>query len=92
MNHQLKILPSYFQLVWDGKKPFELRKDDRGYGIGDVLILNEWSNGKYTGRAIRAKVTCVLRDCEEYGLQDGFCIMGIKIVAKVEDGDNDANH
>ena len=26
--HQLKIMPQYFQAVWNGQKTFELRKED----------------------------------------------------------------
>lgn len=87
MKHDLKILPVYFQAVWDGRKTFELRKDDRDYKTGDVLVLKEWSEGKYTGSALCVKVTCVLRNCPEYGLKEGYCIMGIKHLG--EDGDGD---
>lgn len=37
--HQLKIAPKYFNAVVAGQKTAELRKDDRGYKVGDVLSL-----------------------------------------------------
>ena len=43
--HELKILPQYFEKVLDGSKTFELRKDDRGYEVGDILILKEFNVG-----------------------------------------------
>lgn len=52
MTHELKILPMYFQAVWDGKKTFEVRKNDRGYKLNDILILKEWDGTKYTGSAV----------------------------------------
>ncbi len=50
MTHRLKILPEFYQAVIDGRKPFEIRNNDRNFKSGDDIILNEWENGKYTGR------------------------------------------
>ena len=36
---ELKILPEYFEAVKSGKKTFELRKNDRDFCVGDILIL-----------------------------------------------------
>lgn len=77
MTHELKLLTAYFQDVWDNKKRFELRKDDRGYKVGDLLALREFDGEKYTGAAIVVRVTHILRNCPEYGLADGYCIMSI---------------
>lgn len=76
-KHDLKILPQYFQAVWSGIKTFELRKDDRDYQRGDILVLREWDGEKYTGSAICVKVTYILQNAEKYGLKDGYVIMGI---------------
>ena len=38
-EHALKILPEYFEDVVIGKKTFELRKNDRGFALGDILTL-----------------------------------------------------
>ena len=78
MRHELKIKPEYFQAVWDGKKKAELRKDDRDYHVGDVLILREWNGEEYTDSWIAVRVTHILRDCAEYGLADGYCILSIE--------------
>lgn len=43
MEHHLRTWPVYFERVADGSKTFEVRKDDRGYQTGDVLVLHEWS-------------------------------------------------
>lgn len=77
-THELKILPKYFNDVWDGVKTFELRKDDRDYKVGDYLRLLEFENGNYTGKEVNFKISYLLRDCEEYGLKEGFVILGIK--------------
>ncbi|MGT3227270.1 DUF3850 domain-containing protein [Yersinia enterocolitica] len=58
-THQLKILPEYYQAVIEGKKKAELRENDRGYSIGDYLLLTEWDGGgdAYTGRKVIVEVT-----------------------------------
>jgi len=41
-EHQLKTWPAFFDAIRDGEKSFEVRKNDRGFQKGDVLILNKW--------------------------------------------------
>ena len=86
-THELKILPQYFQAVWDGIKTFEVRKDDRDYQCGDILVLREW-DGKYTGSELDVEVTYILRNASRYGLADGYCIMSIvpRMVRWAENG------
>lgn len=47
--------------------------------VGDVLILKEWDNIKYTGREIGAVVRYVLRDF--IGLQEGYVALGLQILS-----------
>ena len=74
-----KILPEYFSKVQDGTKTFELRKDDSDYEVGDILILEEWDE-EYTGRELTRTITYILRNCPQYGLSDGYCILGLQPV------------
>ena len=60
-THHLKVYPEYFCAIIDGTKPFEVRKDDRGFEVGDALILREWNDESYTGRAVRSAVTYILK-------------------------------
>lgn len=71
-----KILPEYYEAVDSQQKNFELRKDEDEVNVGDVLILQEWDGVRYTGRELYRIVLYVLRDCPEYGLMDGYCIIG----------------
>lgn len=83
MNHELKTLPEFFQAVIDGKKTFEVRKDDRNFKEGDVLRLREWNplwkndpvTERYTGRYCYVLVNYVLRHFP--GLEPGYCVMSI---------------
>lgn len=75
-KHVMKALPEHFLQVCDGRKTFEIRKDDRNIQPGDIVELVEWSRYTgYTGEKSRElHITYVLRNCPEYGLKKGYCI------------------
>lgn len=70
-----KILPCYFKEVKERRKNFEIRKDEDDIQVGDTLVLYEYAD-YFTGRAVSRKVKYVLRDVPEYGLREGYCIIG----------------
>lgn len=76
--HKLKTLPPYYLEVIRENKKFELRKDDRDYQKGDILILQEYSqeSGK-TGEMAFFKVTYIFRGSGKYGLEKGYSILSI---------------
>jgi hypothetical protein len=40
--HELKCWPTEFEAVKYGRKDFEIRRDDRGFSEGDIVILREY--------------------------------------------------
>lgn len=92
--HQIRIAATYFEDAASGKKPFELRKNDRHYKEGDILEMMEFKDGRNTGRMIKALVTYLLEDYT--GLEDGYCIMGTKIMSvcgiDLAAGEQEAQH
>ncbi len=76
-QHELKIWPEFFNKVLSGEKTFELRKDDRAFRAGDVLILKEWNpkTKKYTGRESDYYVPYIMSG---FGLKKDWVIMSIK--------------
>lgn len=74
--HEIKILPEYFEAVDEDYKHFELRKNDRDYQVGDIVAMEEWDGEKYTGKFTSRKIEYILRDCPQYGLAEGYCILG----------------
>lgn len=76
MEHELKIYPKYFEDVLSGGKKFEIRKNDRKFCVGDVLLLKEWDNINYSGRTVRANVTYMIDD-KFVGIAPGYVVMGI---------------
>ena len=75
--HKLKIMPKYFEEISDKKKKFEIRKNDRCFEVGDLVVLNEYNDGKYTGRVITRRVTYIYYGTGEFGLEKGYCILGL---------------
>lgn len=76
-SHELKVLPEYFTAVKDGRKKFELRKDDRGFEVGDLLLLREWNGIEYSGRYVNCRVTYVLKGFP--GLDTNYVILSISL-------------
>ena len=80
MIHDLKCWPEYFKAVKSGIKPFEYRKDDRGYAVGDILHLREYDPAtfQYSGDEIDKTVTCIL-PVVTYGAgnDERYVIMGL---------------
>lgn len=81
MVHELKTWPEYFQSMLIGQKSFELRKNDRGFKIGQALKLLEFNDKtkEYTGRVLLRRITYVLqgKEAEEFGLKEGYCVMSL---------------
>lgn len=79
IEHELKTWPAYFAALMDGRKTFELRRDDRGFREGDDLRLREWDpdTKAYSGVELRRRITYVLRHSTVGGLADGFVVLGL---------------
>lgn len=78
MTHDLKTWKEYFDEVLMGRKTFEVRKNDRNFQKGDIIILKEWDNEKkeYTGREISRVVSYVLRG-GNFGIEKDYCVLSI---------------
>jgi len=75
--HELKTWPVFFDAILSEEKPFEARKDDRGFEVGHDLKLREWNpeTQEYTGRTIVTGITYILRGTEH--VAKGYCILGL---------------
>ena len=89
--HELKIKHEYLVEVTMGRKTFELRKNDRDYQVGDLIRfidIKQDSKGGcdiYIDEETLYKITYVLKDVPEYGLDKDYCILGIKKLKIDED-------
>lgn len=95
--HKVKTVPPFFSEVASGAKPFEVRNMDRGYEVGDVLILQDFdpfadSEAKgYSGHEVIAEITYVMDHNHFFAnmitLKEGWGILGIRVRAILM-GDN----
>lgn len=96
-THALKIWPQFFPDVESDIKKFELRRNDRGFKVGDRLLLQEFETQtlSYTGRECLVEVTSYLDDKDNAagrrGLAPGYCVMSIKRVEQKEELDGPQN-
>jgi hypothetical protein len=79
-EHDLKTWPLYFQALIDGTKTFEIRRNDREYAVGDILVLREWdpSTAIYTGRSTRMIITYMTEALDVGGLSPGCVCMSVR--------------
>lgn len=60
--HELKTWPASFQAILSERKRFDLRKNDRGYKVGDILYLREYDmeTHSYTDQEFWVRVTYIM--------------------------------
>lgn len=79
--HVIKVREIYAEDILDGGKPFEIRKNDRNYRVGDKILFRV-IDSKTLERVQHAlnkrlfDVTYVLEDVP--GLHKGYAIIGIR--------------
>lgn len=82
MTHNIKIMDCYFDDVEKGIKTFEIRKNDRNYNVGDIVILRECflyeGHLIETGRYVSKHITYILKDIPQYGLDINYIIFAMK--------------
>ena len=81
MNHVLKCHSEHFEKVWQHKKLFEIRINDRtpGFAEGDTVFLQEWDQriGRDLPRWIAARVSCVILG-DGVVMTEGYCVFGLE--------------
>lgn len=78
--HVLKLLWSFENDILDGKKSFEIRKNDRGFQRGDFIRFQVIDNRENPtcNYPIEDKVYIITYVMNGYGLQDGYVVLGIQ--------------
>lgn len=72
----VKIWPEYFQAQKQGIKNFEIRRNDRDYQVGQIIVLKEFDPQKneFTGR----KIYCLITYITNYEQKEGYVVLGTK--------------
>ncbi len=83
--HELKCWPEPFAALHDRVKTYEIRRDDRGFAVGDQLRLREWNpdGGAYTGLEVFASVRYLSRG-PDWGLPVGLVVMAVEVTATID--------
>lgn len=84
VEHTLKCWPDYFDAIQRGEKPFDVRRDDRGFQKGDTLLLQKFDpkRQRYVTSPfdhiceLRRKVTYVLTG-GQFGIEPGYVVLGL---------------
>lgn len=78
--HVLKCWPEPFEAVRSGRKKAEIRHDDRGFEVGDVLVLQEWDPATmtYTGRELSRRVSDITRSAGPVRFLDGLVVLSLE--------------
>lgn len=89
-EHIVKTHPVYFDAVKRGDKRFEIRRDDRGYQKGDILVQQRCREDKPTEvdcffdvypmkarHELRHRIGWILTG-GQFGIEPGFVIMQLE--------------
>ena len=78
--HYLKTVQPFFNHVMYSNKGFEVRKHDRDFKVGDIVVLEEYDpeSNSYSGYKTSRHIMYILRhgDYPE-GIQQGYCVLGL---------------
>lgn len=95
-EHELKCWPQFFRALQTGDKNFEVRRNDRKFAVGDVLILREWEPhdrwngmgmdddepaGHYTSAVPLRRVVKYILPGGRFGIDPGVVVMGLDQVS-----------
>lgn len=86
--HALKTWPDFWDAVASGRKTFEVRKNDRGFCEGDILLLQRWEPEAqaYTLDAtghpmtVAKRISYVLTG-PQFGIEAGYSVLGLEPVS-----------
>lgn len=75
--HVLKIWPIYYEAVLEGRKRFEIRRNDRDFKVGDCMVVQEFDpvTETYAGEMQTLVVTYMAQGV--FGLPADVCVMSV---------------
>lgn len=89
-THELKTVEQYFDAVARGDKTFEVRKNDRAFQTGDVLILAKVDScGRYITKTtfgfdkitLKRRISYILQG-GQFGIEAQYCVLGLAEISK----------
>ena len=83
MHHKLKILPEYVQDIFEEKKKFEVRINDRNYQVDDTfeyITVPEFDNDERYDLLPHGQVFIIIYIHTGIGMQEGYVVFGAEPV------------
>ena len=84
--HTLKCWPNYFDAIKIGDKTFDVRRDDRGFQKGDIVILQrtrsdglhqvEYDYQERVKHELRRRITWILTG-GQFGIEPGYVVLAL---------------
>ena len=89
-THELPLWPDCFAAVRAGTKPFDVRRNDENFRVGDILLLREFDPdpSQYTGRTLTRWVSYVLQG-GTFGVEPDWCVLGFSSQPPIPTGMTD---
>lgn len=85
-THRLKTISPYFDECWKYNKPFEYRKDDRDFRVGDIVELFHYDLDKPEAvsgtKEIHGVISYILRNFN--GLDKDHCVFAYKETNRID--------
>lgn len=83
--HELKCDPGPFEDFRTGLKRYEVRKDDRGFAVGDLLLLRKTQLVLHPASDPTVEPTHEVEfglvrhylSGGQYGIEEGYCVLGV---------------
>jgi len=85
--HTVKCWPVYFDAIKSGDRPFDIRRDDRGYQKGDTLVLQRTRETSlhnvdydYHGKVVhelRKEISWIMTG-GQFGIEPGYVVLALK--------------
>lgn len=77
--HDLKTWDEFWSDLESGAKTFEIRKDDRNFQVGDILIQKKFNprTKTFSGEILNFEITYKTT----FKQNKGYCVLGIKRIS-----------
>ena len=87
-THNIKLNIAFCDDVLTGRKPFEIRQNDRGYQAGDYIKFTPVDEHCFVIKhEIQNKIYEITYVLNGYGLKEGYVVFGIKEVEEKEESE-----
>lgn len=85
--HQIKILKGFADAIVEGRKTFEVRKNDRGYHVGDLVKFTavDCDARPYNSHEINTKTYVITYILSGWGIKEEYVVFSIAPYKKEEE-------